>query len=571
MARPPPRASPGDEPPPASATGPRRPRRLTFTPIVLGLGLGSCLSALNVILAFKVGTGFGGAIVTVLLGGAVLRLLRGLHWRTLFLTYAIASGGTLAVTAIDTSIGAGLLSGAAPPPWPALIALGLTANLLGLLLGILLAPSIIDDHGLQYPALWPVIDLMHALTGERDHETTSGRQRLILIGAAVAAGLSFAATLANRASLPLAPGLSPYLAVSLSPMLFGLGMRISGTAAAWVGAGAAYSFVVWWLGSPQRAPAYIEHLASPWILAVGVGLLLGYACGFLAKLSAGKLRGWRQGVVTVTNADAGLPAPGRSRRRWKATLAGTAVLLPIAIAASSPWLPPTTTLILIALTPLFALLLNRVNAATGMAPVGVFQYLTLVVLALLHVPAHTTYLLIAFICCSALASAYYIEAAKVASTSPAGQLPARHRLFAYQAIGSLAGVATGIGLLSAITELGTLGTADFPAPASAAMNFLNTLLRGSTDYTQETTIFLVCAGVAGLALAWSGAMPTMLALGVLLPAATCAAILLGSLTRLALERRRHDHGTFAATLGSGLILGGGVANAALLPLQVLAS
>ncbi|GAA2205171.1 hypothetical protein GCM10009850_007310 [Nonomuraea monospora] len=563
MARPPSRASPGEEHPAASATGPRRPRRLTFTPIVLGLGLGSCLSALNVILAFKAGTGFGGAIVTVLLGGAVLRLLRGLHWRTLFLTYAVASGGTLAVTAIDTSIGAVLLSGAAPPPWPALIALGLTANLLGLLLGILLAPSIINDRTLKYPALWPVIDLMHALTDARDRETAAGQQRLILIGATVAAGLSFAATLANRTSLPLTPGPSAYLAVSLSPMLFGLGMRISGTAAAWVGVGAAYSLVVWWLGSPQRAPAYIEHLGSPWILAVGVGLLLGYACGFLAKLSGGKLRNRRQSLTTD------LRVPGRSRR-WKATVAGTAVLLPITIAASSPWLPPTTALILIALPPLFALLLNRVNAAIGMAPVGVFQYLTIVVLALLHVPAHTTYLLTAFICCSALSSAYYIEAAKVAATSPTGQLPAGHRLFTYQAIGSLAGVATGIGLLSAITQLGTLGTADFPAPTSAALNFLNTLLKGSTDYTQETTTFLLCAGLAGLALAWSTAMPTMLALGVLLPAATCAAILLGSLTRLSLERRRHDHGTFAATLGSGLILGGGIANAILLPLQVLA-
>lgn len=549
----------------ARTGAPPRPRHLTITPVILGVIFGSCLSALNVILAFKVGTGFGGAIVTVLLGGAALRLLRKLNWRTLFLTYAIASGGTLAVTAIDTSIGAGLLGGAPPPSWIFLIGVGLLANLLGLLLGIALAPSIINDHSLKYPALWPVIDLMHALTGSGDREAGVKEQRLILVGAVVAAGLSFAAAFVGRDSLPLAPGVSPYLALSLSPMLFGLGMRISGSATVWIGVGAVYSLIVWsanvlW-GSPQPGAAYIEHLGSPWILAVGVGLLLGYACGFLAKLVGGK-----RSVVTGA-------IHGRSVRWWVAAAGGAAVMAGCVVALSH-WLPliyMMTALIFAVLAPLFAVLMNRVNAAIGIAPTGVFQYLTLVILALLHVPAGPAYLLIALICCSALASAYFIEAAKVASTAPAPDAPRTRQLFTYQVIGSVAGVGTGITLLFLVSELGNIGTAAFPAPTSTALDFLNSLLRGSQDYAQSTTVFLATAGLAGMALAWSPALLTMLGLGVLLPAATSIAILLGSVTKMATQRHRRDQGAFASTLGSGLILGGGMANALLLPIQVLTS
>ncbi|MEU8399775.1 OPT/YSL family transporter [Nonomuraea sp. NPDC048892] len=537
---------------------PPPPRHLTLAPIALGVLLGGCLSVLNVILAFKAGTGSGGAIITVLLGGAALRLLRKLNWRTLFVTYATASGGTLAVSAIDTSIGAGLLSGDPMPSWISLAGLALLANLLGLVLGVVLAPTIIGDPGLKYPALWPVIDLMHTLTGSGDREAGAERQRLIVVAAVVAAVLSFAAALAGRDSLPPAPGLPPYLALSLSPMLFGLGLRLPGASTVWIGLGAAYSLVVWYATalrtSPRPAPAYAEHLGSPWILAVGVGLLLGYACGFVVRLAAGPGR-------AVAGA-----MRGRGGHRWLA-VAGISAVVAAFVALPPPYL--TIAVALVVLAPLFAVILNRVNAATGMAPTGVLQFLALVVLALAHVPQGTAYLLVGLVCGSALASAYYIEAAKVAST--ARDAPRTRQLLACQAIGSVAGVGTGITVLFLIGELGAVGSAAFPAPTSSALDFLNALLRGSPEYAHSAVLFLVPAALAGLALAWTPVLPTLLGLGVLLPAATSAAILLGSLAKLVSQRRRRDEGAFAATVGSGLILGGGLANALLLPIQLITS
>ncbi|MFI6633718.1 OPT/YSL family transporter [Nonomuraea fuscirosea] len=484
-------SGPREEPPPPS------PRHLTLAPVALGVLLGGCLSVLNVILAFKAGTGSGGAIITVLLGGAALRLLRKLDWRTLFVTYATASGGTLAVSAIDTSIGAALLGGAPMPAWIALVGLALLANLLGLLLGIVLAPSIIGDPGLKYPALWPVIDLMQALTGSGDAGT--GRQRLIVGSAVAAAVLAFAAAAAGRDSLPPAPGLPPYLVLSLSPMLFGLGLRLSGAATVWIGLGAAYSLVVWYAtalrAAPRPAPAYAEHLGSPWILAVGVGLLLGYACGFAVRTADGP----RRAAVRAMR--------GRGGHRWLAAAGVAAVTVTAVVALPPPY--RTIAVALVVLAPLFAVILNRVNAATGMAPTGVLQFLT--------------------------------------------------------------GVGTGITLLFLVGELGGVGTAAFPAPTSSALEFLNGLLRGSPEYARSALLFLVPAGLAGLALAWTPAPTTLLGLGVLLPAATSAAILLGGVAKLVSQRRRGDEGAFAATVGSGLILGGGLANAALLPIQLLAS
>ncbi|MEV5898087.1 OPT/YSL family transporter [Nonomuraea fuscirosea] len=548
-------SGPHEKPPPPA------PRHLTLAPVALGVLLGGCLSVLNVILAFKAGTGSGGAIITVLLGGAALRLLRKLNWRTLFVTYATASGGTLAVSAIDTSIGAALLGGAAMPAWIALVGLALLANLLGLALGVVLAPTIIGDQSLKYPALWPVIDLMHALTGSGDRDAGAGRQRLIVVSAVAAAVLSFAAALAGRDSLPPAPGLPPYLVLSLSPMLFGLGLRLPGAATVWIGLGAAYSLVVWYAtalrAAPRPAPAYAEHLGSPWILAVGVGLLLGYACGFGARMADGP----RRAVAGAIR--------GRGGHRRLAAAGVTAVTAAAVVALPPPYL--TIAVALVVLAPLFAVILNRVNAATGMAPTGVLQFLALVVLALAHVPQGAAYLLVGLICGSALASAYFIEAAKVAATAPARDAPRTRQLLACQAIGSVAGVSTGITLLFLIAELGGVGTAALPAPTSSALEFLNGLLRGSPEYARSALLFLVPAGLAGLALAWTPALPTLLGLGVLLPAATSAAILLGGVAKLVSQRRRGDEGAFAATVGSGLILGGGLANAVLLPIQLLTS
>lgn len=546
-------SDPREESPPPS------PRHLTLAPVALGVLLGGCLSVLNVILAFKAGTGSGGAIITVLLGGAALRLLRKLDWRTLFVTYATASGGTLAVSAIDTSIGAALLGGAPMPAWIALVGLALLANLLGLVLGVILAPSIIGDPSLKYPALWPVIDLMHALTGSGD--AGAGRQRLIVVSAVVAAVLAFTAAVAGRDSLPPAPGLPPYLVLSLSPMLFGLGLRLSGAATVWIGLGAAYSLVVWYAtalrAAPRPAPAYAEHLGSPWILAVGVGLLLGYACGFAVRTADGP----RRAAVRAMR--------GRGGHRWLAAAGVAAVTVTAVVALPPPY--RTIAVALVVLAPLFAVILNRVNAATGMAPTGVLQFLTLVVLALAHVPQGAAYLLVGLICGSALASAYFIEAAKVAATAPARDALRTRQLLACQAIGSVAGVGTGITLLFLVGELGGVGTAAFPAPTSSALEFLNGLLRGSPEYASSALLFLVPAGLAGLALAWTPALTTLLGLGVLLPAATSAAILLGGVAKLVSQRRRGDEGAFAATVGSGLILGGGLANAVLLPIQLLTS
>ncbi|MCK2216140.1 OPT/YSL family transporter [Actinomadura sp. ATCC 31491] len=556
------------------------PRRALVVSLAIGAVLGTGLSALNVVLTFTVGTGFGGAIVVVLAGGAVLRLVRLLSWPALFVAYATASGGSLAVAGLDAAVGAALLRGG-EPSWPALAGLALLANLAGIGAGLLLAPSVVSDASLRYPALWPVIDLMRTLTRPGGGEAAGdGGQRVLLVAAAAGALVAAAATLTGHDSVRLGPGLPSYVAVSLSPMLFGLGLRISGAAAVWVAGGAGYSVLTWGLSaSSGGGEGYVEHLGSPYVVAVGAGLLLGYGVGFVVRergcggarsrlLGAGRRGAYEKGVerrVTGEGSASKALAVAAVAGGYGAVVVVLGVVLRdvpagLFVAAGLP-----------AMTLLFALLLNRVNAAIGLAPVAVLQYLAIVVLALLRVPAPVGYAVAGLVCCVSLASAYFVEAAKVAHHAPPGETPPRRVLLSCQAFGSAVGALAGVGLLYAVARSGAAGTAVLPAPVATAIAFLDDLLRGSARQAASAGAYLAAAGGLGAVLSWwPAAMPTMLGLGILLPPATSSAVVAGGVVRRLLRGRVvAGGGSLAATAGSGLILGGGLASAVLLPLRAL--
>lgn len=522
--------------------------------VVIGCAIGTVLCVLNVLVLFKTGSSFGGSALVALLGAALLRLVRRLDWQHLFIVFSLASSGYVATAALDTGIGAMMLRTGRVPGWAALVALAIGANLCGALIGVLVARGFVVAERLPYPTLRPAVTLMTALTRSGDEETRSIR-RVLPATAAVGGVLALGAQLWGRDTTPALPGLPSYLALSLSPLLVGLGILIGPVACGWMALGALYTVVMWLVQQGGAAePSYDHHLAYPWVLACGVGIILGYSL-----MSLVKVRGPLAHALTAACRPL-LASP--TGRRWSlaAVLAAVAVLATVAATQGPSALEPVGLVLLAAVLVLvFTLFLNRAGGEVGIAPLAPTLYLSVALLAALGMGSTTVTLASATICSTAVASLYYTYAVKVADSSPDEVPVPGRRILWTQVCGGVIGAVLGISVIVLLARLQVIGGTGFPAPVAQALGFIDSTVRGSGGYSGTMGLAMAVGGPIGIVLTFVGkAMPTMLGLGVLLPPAYALTIGLGGLVRLGVLRNHPDRKTSLETAASGLIIGEGV-------------
>ncbi|QKV92991.1 OPT/YSL family transporter [Streptomyces sp. NA02950] len=522
---------------------------------MIGCAIGTVLCVLNVLVLFKTGSSFGGSALVALLGAALLRVTRRLDWQHLFVVFSLASSGYVATAALDTGIGTVMLRTGSVPSWILLTALAVGANLCGVLLGILVARSFVFAERLPYPTLQPAVTLMNTLTQSGDEQTRSVR-RVLPVTAAAGGAVALVAEMLGRSSTPALPGLPSYLVLSLSPLLVGLGMLIGPRACGWMVLGSLYTVVLWVVqqGGATTEPSYDHHLAYPWVLACGVGIILGYSLMSLVKV---------RGPLAHALSAASRPLfTSAARRRWTLGSLGAAAaaLIVIAVVRGPSALEPVALVALGAvLVLLFSLFLNRAGGEVGIAPLAPTLYLSVTLLAALGLGSTTATLGAATICSAAVGSVYYTYSVKVADSSPAETpVPARRILWT-QMTGGLIGALLGISVIVLLARLHVIGDEGFPAPVAQSLGFIDSTVRDTNGYSGTVGMALAVGGPIGIALTFVGkAMPTMLGLGILLPPAYALTIGLGGLLRSGVLRNHPGRKTGMETAASGLIIGEGV-------------
>jgi OPT oligopeptide transporter protein len=536
---------------PASSAGPSRPGPAGAAVVGLAIGLLMCL--LNVLVLFRTGAGFGGSALTVLLAAALLRLFRRLSWGQLFIAFSVASSGYFATAALDSGIAAVKIRGDDLPSPAVLIAVAVAANLVGVGLGVLVARFFVERERLPYPTLQPAISLMESATNGAARRTAT-----LVLWSAVGAAVALGAVLLGWDGGPHVAGLPSYLSVAVSPLLVGLGMLIGVRAALWLAAGAAYTVVIWAVQDHREhtTVTFDAHIGYPWVLACGVGLVVGHSL-----MSLGRVRSSLAHAVRIP-------------RRWRPVVLGAAVLAAVGVLVTVAADPPAGRIVALVavgavLLALWVLFLNRAGGEVGIAPLAPVLYLSALLFALLGLASAVTLLTAAVVCCAAVASLYYTYAVKIASSAPQGQIVARRRVAWTQASGGAVGAAVGIGLVLLIIAANGASTATFPIPIAHALGFVDAAARGSTGYGSAVGLAAITGGVAGALLSLTSALPTMIGLGILIPPAYSLAIVIGGLVRWLAERRRPDAKPAVDNAASGLIIGEGLIMIAVLGVRAV--
>ncbi|MCL6451143.1 MAG: OPT/YSL family transporter [Acetobacteraceae bacterium] len=563
---------------------------LTLRALLFGCVAGMFLCVVNVLVALKTGLGFGGAQVAAL-GGFVWLTATGRYARgENNVIQACASGAYLSMFAMDSAVAALLMFRGRLVPVAALFGLTLSAALAGVALAWLLRRPLVLEAALPYPTGTSTAHLIDALA-----QVGGRRFRRVMAGAVAGAAVSALVQAGTvPGSLPGALlGWPGFLGLAVSPLVLGMGYVIGLKAAALVGAGAALSCLVWALaeGCPLDLP-FSQHLAHPWVMSPGTALMLTSAVVILVQnrrallglrarlgLKPWKRRGTppargagRDGVgAGAVRGQAPRPAAARS---WGWALGGLGVLAVAALGlravADRPAALWPALAVALPLCLCGAVFSARASGETGMVPVTSLGVITFIAAAPLVRDWAAVLFAGAFVAASGLAAMTMMNTFKAGSlleTDP-------RALVLAQAVGAAAGSLAGTAGICAMARAYRFGSEGLPAPVSAAWG---ALLSGLVQGRVPASINLAVAGAFGAAAAGlqlAGVSAVSVGIGVMIPPAYSAVMLLGALWRRAEEalvRRRgrpaEDAAQSGQSLAAGLIVGQGLVDFAALVLK----
>lgn len=518
----------------------RQDRIFTVSATLIGVGIGLVLCVLNIIVTFKTGASFGGSALVALLGAGLLQLLGRLTWPRLFIVFSVASSGYFATAAFDSAVAAMYLTTGHVAATGVLLAAAAGANVAGIALGVVLAELFVRRESLPYPTLKPAITFMGQLAGG---DGTS--LRLLCWSAVAAAAVAGAASWSGHGTVPLYPGAPAYAAIAVSPLLVGTGALVGVRATGWMLVGAVFSMAMWAASGLAAPPPYAVHLASRWILPVGVGIMVGYAVATLIRTRA-QLRAALADVA------------GRVGRRTRVAVAAGLAACALAALAVWGWRAAHWLLLgalILVVTFVFALFLCRAGGEIGIAPLSPVLYLSVVIFAL-TAGVSTALLVAAATSCAGIATVYYTYAEKVATAEPGDRRHIRRaHIIGSQAVGGLTGAVAGVLAILAVIRSHALSSSAFPAPLASSVSFLT---RVAVHHGIADLLIGAAAATGGGLLALTKALPTSIGLGVLLPPAYVLTIAVGGGLQWLVMRHHPERKSIVDTSAAGLVIGEGV-------------
>jgi uncharacterized oligopeptide transporter (OPT) family protein len=518
------------------------PRELTGRALATGLAVGVLLAVGNLYMGLKTGWWDTGHVTATLIGAAVAAATArragplGALEHNMVQTAATSVGAAPAAYGLLGAVPALALLGIDPPGW-AVLALGLSVAVLGVLWALALRRRLLEEEALPFPtgvATAQVIRALHAGTGAAARAGALAATGLASAAVTLlrdAAGLLPAAT-ALPGRLAGSPAAAYGLGIGWNPMLLGAGMLVGprnglsvllGAAAAWglLGPALVRAGIV-----PE--PGYGALVA--WLAWPGVGLVLGSALVSILgqrRALAGALRDLRH---------AGRPAGPRPR--GAAALALAAAALAVAAAVLGFGLGPGRAALALGLAFLLAAVCVRAAGQTDILPAGEMAQVVQVSLgggagAAANVAGGA---LAAGKSAQAGVALWSLRAGQILGASPA--LQARAML-----AGTLLGAAVSIPAYHLLVRAHGIGTAALPAPMAVPWKAVADLVtRGGAGLPEGALAAAAAAFAAGVALEALGGRfrflptPGALGMGFIAPAQYAATLCLGALVGAAWRR-----------------------------------
>ena len=516
--------------------------------------VGIIFSVLNAFVSMYMGMkiGFADGIAVLLLFAAfIIFTAVGLKSRlkSLVCVSAIIVGSTGVAISYTDGLGAILMSGT-PFNVPDYAMTGIL--LLSGITGILVS-SYFADYFLKSPFPWPGSRMTASLMSMLASEKNKASQKVSMIRMGVAAFTSGSIALLRGFSiLPDFLG-SVNIGLSVSPMMAGIGMLIGWRSCLQMAGGALVSLLVFvLLESPGTD--YTTHMKSPWIFSTAVAMMVTTAVITMYFV----LKPAFQSFMKRQRSDRVLAADGGARKFMFAStslrhylllavVAGVAMLLAI-----YPGVPAWIFLIAILIAVLFMIVETRGRAEMGMG-VGMSSFVIILIVGLAF--SNIVPLLVLEGCIVSMIITFSLMFQIFKQSEFCGVNTKGLTTMA------LIGVATGavicVPFMKFFNSLYVIGSVALPAPYSVMwLEMANSAV--SKVISPSFNPYLLLAGVAIAIILYRYHFSAVtVAIGLMLPVSTSAAILAGGAIAWAVEKKGYlkgDNGLTASGLMAGDII-----------------
>ncbi|AFD00737.1 putative membrane protein (OPT superfamily) [Methanocella conradii HZ254] len=518
------------------------------------VAIGVAFSMANAFVSMYLGmkTGFGEGIAVLLLFAAFM-LFTALgvksRSRSLICVSAIIMGSTGVAISYTDGLGAIIMSGEPfPVPGYAMVAILMLSGVIGILMA-----SHFSGYFLKGDFPWPGSRAMASLISMLTAEKREASRRLSAIRMGAAGVFSGAiAALKGVGMLPEAVG-SINIGIGLSPMMAGIGMLIGWRACTQIAIGALASLLILvFIENPGID--YSSHMKSPWIFSTAISMMVTTALitlYFVIKPAISSIRGQKNGA---------LAPDGGAMRAGIAWMSRSNVALIIAILCAAilmvayPGVPIWVFLVCMPAALIFMIIETRGKAEMGMS-VGMSSFVILLIVGLAFDDIVPLLVLEGFVVSTILTFSLTFSILKQSEFCGVDA----KGLSAMALVGVVAGSVICVPFLDFFNDLYGIGTSSLPAPYSVMwLEMAGSAVAGAMP--PSISLYLILAGSAIALVFYRYRISAVtVAIGLLLPVSTSAAIIAGGIIAWAAEKKGalKDDGGITA---SGLMVGDIVVN-----------
>jgi hypothetical protein len=519
--------------------------------IILGLAFSILNAVVCVYMAYKTGFADGIVFLLLFLSYFVFTLTRTVRSRAFVFLMSTMTSSTAAVIAYTDGLGAIIIS---KEPFVA-SDLAMVA-LLGMsgIIGMLMA-TYFQDYFLKGGFPWPNARVTSSIVGllsstRQDLQFKVSAVRMMTAGA-LGGGIAF---LRGLGAIPETIGLA-VAGFSISPMMIGIGLLIGIKSCLQIALGAAGSLAVLFLLEGASAD-YMTHMKSPWIFSTAISMMVTTAVITLyvvLKPMLGDRPGKLQKIAR------GIPAAARDggsghRRGFSAR----DILLPALVVVAALMMqafvgiPGWIFLACVPIALLFQVIETRGRAEAGLG-VGMSSFIVILLVGLAFSDIVPLLILEGFVVAMVMGFSLALMGlmtAEYSNVSPKGLILA-------MAAGSIAGGVCCIPIIRFLDGLYGIGTTALPAPYSVmwlemADSAVNRVASPSISFV------MILAGIVIAIILYRYKISAVsVALGLLLPAASVAAIFAGGAIAWYIAKKgylKNDNGITASGLMAGDIV-----------------
>src|SRR5271157_1308987 len=513
--------------------------------------MGVAFSVVNAFVSMYLGmkTGFSDGIVILLLFAAFFAFAAmGVKSRSksLICLSAIIMGSTGVAVSYTDGLGAIIMSGKPfPVPDYAMMAILMVSGIIGIMMSYYFKGYFLKS---DFP--WPTSKVMASLISMLSAEKNIAGQRISMIRMAISG--TIAGFIAGLRSLDIVPSVfgSVNVGLSLSPMMAGIGMLIGWRSCLQMAAGALASLLVFiFLENPGTE--YTAHLRNPWIFSTSISIMVTTAVitmYFVLKPTLAATFN-RPNETRLLAPDGGAPQKIITSRHI-----GLIIMIALAALLLSifPGVPAWVFLASIPIAVLFMVIETRGRAEMGMG-VGISSFVILLIVGLAFDSIVPLLILEGFVVAMILTFALMFGLLKQSEFCGVDTKGLTTMAF----IGVVTGSVICVPFMKFFNASFGIGTAALPAPFSVMwLEMANSAV--AKVVSPSINPYMILAGVViALALYRYKISAVTVAIGLMLPVSTSAAIVVGGIISWVVEKKgylKDDNGITASGLMAGDIL-----------------